>query len=67
MNRTTTAKRTPTTLHFDRCALAAEIQQVQKGIEAIEATLAQQRKLLAEKQNKMNQLALIAIGRLRKL
>lgn len=66
MNNETTAIRTPTALHFDRVALANEIQGIQKKAELLEAELAVVRKKLAEKQNKMNQLALIAVGRLRK-
>lgn len=66
MHQETTAIRTPLALHFDRAQLAVDIQQLQKYIDLQEESLARNRKLLAEKQQKMNQIALIAIGRLRK-
>lgn len=66
MNRETTAIRTPTALQFDRLDLAVSIQKIEKNIKLREVELAKLRGLLEEKQRKMNQLALIAIGRLRK-
>lgn len=66
MNTETTAKRTPMALYFDRAALAVEIDNLKKRAELLEVELAKTKKDLEEKHSKMNQLALIAIGRLRK-
>ena len=66
MDTETTAIRTPMALHFDRAQLAVDIERLQKYCDRLEEDLAEARKRLADKQNKMNQLALIAIGRLRK-
>jgi len=62
----TTTVRTPTVLHFDRMALADEIQQLQMQITDLENSVRSLREKLDEKQRKMNQIALIAVSRLRR-
>lgn len=66
MNTETTSKRTPTALHFDRTAIAYEIQKLENAIQQSEFELSKLREDLAVQYRKLNQLSLIAVGRLRK-
>jgi hypothetical protein len=66
MNTDTTAIRTPTALGFDRQALAVDIQRLEKKEELLAAELDKTRKEISDKYKKLNQLAIIAVGRLRK-